>query len=421
MKKIVWLSNIAFSEHKISSNGTWLQPMAEELIKNASDIQLCNITLSDNNSVIEETVRGIRQYLIPKDKTYNYGQTASRRTCKRVAATIDNIQPDIVHIWGTENIWASIYKQGYIPQKTLLDIQGLLFACAEYYYGGLTFKEIFQSIHLKEIIMPWRILVQKKKVFKRRGNIEIECLKAFKNISVQSDWVKNHVREVNPGAFLYPTMIMLRKNFYSGACWKYTPVTDAPVIFSSTSAAVSFKGLHVLIKAIAVLKKKYPGVQLRLAGTINVGNYMVDGYSVFLKKLIRKYDLANNITYLGSLNEDQIIDQLINCHVCVVPSFVESYCLAFAEAMILGVPVVASYAGAMPELGEHGKEVLFYNSLDHISCAANIERLLTDKDLAEYLSVNGRKRRLEENDINKVVKCQLSIYEKLSNNDQRSL
>jgi glycosyltransferase involved in cell wall biosynthesis len=177
----------------------------------------------------------------------------------------------------------------------------------------------------------------------------------------------------------------------------------------------------VLIKAIAVLKKKYPRIQLRLAGTINVGNYLLDGYSVFLKKLIRKYNLTENIIYLGSLNEDQIIDQLISCHVCVVPSFVESYCLAFAEALILGVPAVASYAGAMPELAEHGKEALFYNSLDHISCAANIERLFTDRSLAEHLSVNGRKRRLEENDISKVVKHQLNIYENLSDNDQHSL
>jgi glycosyltransferase involved in cell wall biosynthesis len=421
MKKIVWLSNIAFSEQKISSNGTWLQPMAEELIKNAPDIQIYNVTLSDSSSVIEDTVRGISQYLVPKDKTHNYGQTASRRTCKRVAAIIDNIQPDIVHIWGTENIWASIYKQGYIKQKTLLDIQGLLFACAEYYYGGLTFKEILQSIHLKEIIMPWRILAQKKRDFRRRGNVEIECLKAFENISFQSNWVRERLTEVNPGAHLYPTRIMLRKNFYSNVHWQYRSITDEPVIFSSTSAAVSFKGLHVLIKAIAVLKKKYPRIQLRLAGTINVGNYLLDGYSVFLKKLIRKYNLTENIIYLGSLNEDQIIDQLISCHVCVVPSFVESYCLAFAEALILGVPAVASYAGAMPELAEHGKEALFYNSLDHISCAANIERLFTDRSLAEHLSVNGRKRRLEENDISKVVKHQLNIYENLSDNDQHSL
>ena len=65
-----------------------------------------------------------------------------------------------------------------------------------------------------------------------------------------------------------------------------------------------------------------------------------------------------------------MIGELLNCNVCVMPSFIETYCLAFAEAMMVGVPVVVSFAGAMPELAEHNKEAMFYNPLDHITCAA---------------------------------------------------
>ena len=36
------------------------------------------------------------------------------------------------------------------------------------------------------------------------------------------------------------------------------------------------------------------------------------------------------------------------CNVCVIPSFVETYCLALAEAMIVGCPTVVSYTSALP-------------------------------------------------------------------------
>ena len=49
--------------------------------------------------------------------------------------------------------------------------------------------------------------------------------------------------------------------------------------------------------------------------------------------------------------------------------FIETYCLSFAEAMIVGVPTVTSFTGAMPELARHGEESLFYNSIDYQTCA----------------------------------------------------
>ena len=203
---------------------------------------------------------------------------------------------------------------------------------------------------------------------------------------------------------------MLRKAFIESQKWAFHNVGDSPVVFSTCSAAVTYKGMHIIIKAIALLKSKYPKIKLKLAGSINVGNKLLDGYSVFLNKLIKKYGLQENVIYLGSLDENQIIAHLQEANACVIPSFIETYCLAFAESMIVGTPTIASFAGAMPELAENGKEALFYNSVDYYTCAALIDKVLQDKDLAKQLSINGRKRRLEENNYNLVVKTQLDIY-----------
>lgn len=411
MKKILWLCNTTFRDNKNIYSGSWLQPLAQELQASGS-VQIYNISIGNVIKPTQQDYLEIRQWIIPKRKADHYGQGACKQTCEEVFCLVNQIKPDLVHIWGTESIWASIYAQGYIKTKTIIDIQGLLYACADYYYGGLTFTEIIKSIHLKEIIMPWRTLFRKKRIFKKRGEAEICYLKKFAHISVQSDWVRRQISILNPNATYYDTKIMLRDSFYSADTWKFRK-TNEPVIFSSCAASVSYKGMHLLIKTIAVLKNKYPNIQLKLAGNINVGNKLIDGYSIFLQKQIEKYDLTNNVTYLGRLNEFELIEQLQNCHVCVVPSFVETYCLAFAEAMMVGTPTVVSYAGAMPELAQHGKEALFYNSADYRLAASYVDTLLTNKELSEKLSYNGRQKRLHENNKANVLQTQLNIYNKM--------
>lgn len=414
MKKILWLSNTKFSNTPITTTASWLQPLAEGL-QGSNAFKIYNITIGKVNAVEVSNYCNIQQWVIPENKFAKKRMIASVSTCKLISEIIDTVKPDLVHIWGTENIWASIHLQGYIKYPALLEIQGLLSVYYYYYYGGLTHTEMLQAVHLKELIMPWRTLFNKKNIFKKRGEIEKQCITKFEHIAYQSEWVRRHVSLINPTAQLYPTRIMLRDSFYSAEEWKFKASTQQPIVFSSSSGAIAYKGLHVLIKAVAILKTRYPAIQLRLAGQMKIGNLLLDGYSIFLTKLIRKYGLTNNVVFTGPIDEKQIIDELLQADVCVVPSFVETYCLAFAEAMIVGTPVVVSYAGAMPELANHKHEALFYNSLDHVDCAANINLLIQNRELAETLSRNARNKRLFENDSVKVLETQLNIYNLIVN------
>ena len=371
-------------------------------------MQICNVTFGNTSVVIQNDCAGIRQWIIP-ERTANYGQTATRKTCEEVARIEQIVQPDLVHAWGTEGAWISIHAKGYIKSPVLVDMQGLVFVIAEYFYGGLNFSEILRCIWLKEIIMPWRTLFWKKRIFEVRGQYETQYIKSLSNISCQAEWVKHQLTAIHPDASYYASKMILRDPFYKATPWQYRK-NDSPVIFSMCSAAPSFKGIHVLLKAIGVLKRKYPSIQLQLAGSIDVGNKLQDGYSVFLRKLIKKNGISDNVQYLGHLNADQIISHLQKCNVCVVPSFIESYCMVLAEAMIIGVPAVVSYSGAMPDLATHNKSALFYNSLDHGLCAAYIDMLINDRTLAETISANARENRLIENDLATVIETQLSIY-----------
>lgn len=208
--KVLWLSNIAFSSQKLKATASWLQPMAEQLAKS---VEMVNVSDGQVNKPTVSTLNKIKQWVIPFHATC-YGQEASEETCLQVQRIIDEEKPDLVHLWGTEKYWASIYRKGYIHVPTILDIQGLLAPYTDYYYGGLSWKEIIKSIHLKEVLMPWRTLFHKREVFRKRGICETRNIKSFKYIAYQSQWVKNYLSYTHPSALLFPTKIILRKGFY---------------------------------------------------------------------------------------------------------------------------------------------------------------------------------------------------------------
>lgn len=413
MKRILWLSNIAFSEEKIRETGTWQIAMAEALLK-TGEIELYNITNGDVKCIIKKDVCGVKQWIIPNEKkSKNY--LPSKKT-KQLIQNIENeINPDLVHIWGTENYWGMLAVQGLIKSKVLLEIQGLLFACSKVFYGGLTITEIFSCIGLKELLLPKRFLYFRKMDFEKRGFREIQIIKGIKHISIQSDWARANIKNENPTANIFDTGILLRKEFYQSKQWTFQN-SNKKIIFTTLSGANTYKGLHVLIRSVSILKQNNLNIELRIGSNMLERNYPIyDGYIIWMLKLIKKLDISNSIVWLGPLNSNEIVHEIQNASVFVIPSYVETYCLAFAEAMMVGIPTVVSYAGALPELALDGQSALFFPVGDSVSCASKIQQLLENKLLSETISNNSRKIAFERNDQNRVVKKQIEIYNSICN------
>lgn len=411
--KILWLCNIRFSNEKIRESGTWLQPLAQGLIENG-DVELYTIAESrETKEIVFEDVKGIHQYVIPWRKRRRYLQCLpSKKSVEDVTNILNIVKPDLVHVWGTESIWAymniSNCFEGY---KILLEIQGLTSSCYRYYYGGINWLERLKTISIEEVLRPWKSIYFNKLQFLRRGHVEVKSIRSFDNISYQSDWVKNEVEKITNNARLHSTKILLREAFYSANPWSEYP-HDGRAIFTVFAGVTPYKGLDVLLKALTVLKNNYPNVELRIAGKVQDSK---SGLTKYYTDKISKYGIKGNVTFLGPLNDCELINELQQANVAVIPSFVESYCLAFAEAMMVGTPTVSSTAAALPTLADNNKEALFYSPKDYNDCARKIEVLLKDRELANTISHNCRCRRFKENDKKLVIETQYSIYSDIIN------
>lgn len=408
--KVVWLSNVAFSNMEIQSTGTWLIAMGQALLSN-STIELHNIAQSNKCIYKKESIGSLTQYYVPIEKLKRNGLPSSK-TIKFIVEIIKEINPDIIHVWGTENYWGLLTARNFIKGVVLLEIQGLKYLVAKVYYGNLTLFELLKSINLKEILKPTTSLFAGKYRLYKWGKYEKEMIKAHENIATPSDWISFHVSLINKKCRKYRSGMILRKEFTESIQWDRKDVQDL-VIFSSSNVAHAYKGLHVLFKSLFILKKKYPSIILKIAGNHILSGIKTKGYLKFLKNEAKNLGINESIKWLGPLNSKEIVCQLRSSHVNVIPSFVESYSMTLAEAMMVGTPTVVAFSGAMPELAHHCESALFYTATDEVMCAMQIEKILKDKELAERLSDNARTIGLKRHDAKAIISKQLKIYEEL--------
>lgn len=410
MKKILWFSNVVFKDEAIVSTGTWLVATGSFLVE-SGEIELYNVSYGDVNEPVKYQINGITQWVVPRN-------TNSKFSSKEIVFFKEieaQIKPDLIHIWGTENNWGVLAINNYFQSPIVLDIQGILYAYAKTYYGDLSVFELLKCIGIKEVLRPKNLLYNKQKDFVRRGALEQSIIKNVTNISVQSEWVKAHIKSLNNTCKVFDTRILLRKEFYRAKKWDFADTSEDVVIFSLTSGSVPYKGMHVLIRAFAEIRKQYPNARLRIAGNYfsKKSYFRSNGYSKWLMSLAKGLKVDESIEWLGSIDVTTIISELSTASLVVIPSMAETYCLALAEAMYIGVPTVVSYSGAMTEMAVHGESAMYFSPGDYMSCSIQIKKILDNQFFAKKLSLKAIEVGTVRNNPNDFLSTQLNIYNSL--------
>jgi glycosyltransferase involved in cell wall biosynthesis len=108
--------------------------------------------------------------------------------------------------------------------------------------------------------------------------------------------------------------------------------------------------------------------------------------------LVDRFGLNGSVEFTGRLNLEELVEYYARAEIAVVPSLYEGFCLPAAEAMACGLPVVATTAGALPEVVDDGKCGILVPPRDHHALAGALKRLLSDKDLRQTMGKEGRER-----------------------------
>lgn len=413
---VLWLCNVALP--RIAEDmgkpptflGGWLEGMANAM---KGKVDLTVVFPIDAPEGVSGSVDGMSYIGVPRrSDRYSY----DKRTEAAFQDVLSSRRPDIVHIHGTE--WPhclamvnAAVTAGCI-EHTVVSIQGLASIIHRHYMGHLPYREC-SRFTLKDLVRK-NSLARQQQRFAAAGRYEVEALQRVKHVIGRTTWDRACTHQINPDINYHFCNESLREVFYQHE-WKLDDCEKHTILTSQSYYPL--KGFHLLLEALALVVKSFPDARLVVAGqsSSTKGSRVKKRlwsyhYPKYIDELADRLGIADRITYTGPLAASAMCDAYLRSHVFVMPSSIENSTNSLAEAMLLGVPCVASYVGGIPDMLEHGKEGLLFQSDAPYMMAHYICGVFGSDDLALRLSANARQRALVRHDRKVNADTLYSIY-----------
>ncbi len=155
-------------------------------------------------------------------------------------------------------------------------------------------------------------------------------------------------------------------------------------IVAVASADAPLKGVSYLLEAVAKVAAERH-VELTLVSKLDP-----DGPSA---RLIDELAIADRVSVVSGIDDAELAELLASAQIACVPSLYEGFSLPAVEHMSCGTPLVATRAGALPEVvGENEEAAILVEPRDAGALAQAFIRLFDDPDLRTRLGEGGRAR-----------------------------
>lgn len=406
--RVLWLCSTPLSDSDGGGSGTWLGAMARGLLA-AGRVRLGIVALGDVSHFVRRDCGGAQQWLAPVRARPRGNGLPPSSLLAAIHAAHREFAPDLVHVWGTESYLGLLTARGLIAAPAILTMQGLKHRVAACYPGALTGPERLRCLGVKEIAKAV-LLRHRAREYRWWGRFEREMMAGHRWVICQTRWQEAHVRSCARGSRVCHLDLPLREAFETTGAWQGHP--SEARLFALTNGLPT-KGIHVAVRAASALRKSFPALQLRIAGAVPGRGIGRNAYLHWVEGEIEHHDLRGHVAWLGRLSGDQIARELQSASAMVIPTFIESYCMAFAEAMRIGVPTAVAYTGGTAHLGEDEATCLFFPAGDQAACVHSLHRLLTDHSLALRLSSRARQVAAARHDRSQLAEQQADIYHRV--------
>ena len=141
--------------------------------------------------------------------------------------------------------------------------------------------------------------------------------------------------------------------------------------YYTVSQNIPHKNLVTLIKTMAIIREKSPGIPFRLLVSGISGNA-----DEAVKELIDKYSLMDEVVFTGYISNAERNCLCRNARAFLFPSYFEGFGIPPVEAMMLGQRVITTNATSIPEVTMDKAEYVD----DYLNPEAWIESMMKTKD-----------------------------------------
>lgn len=360
--------------------GHWMSELLSGL-RDRCGLEMGVVTAYPMAQTCRFSAGGVEYYIIgqPRFQSIFSCTPEQLRACVEI---VNSFRPDVIHVHGSERFYGLLGARSLVKTPVLISIQGLLRACAAEFFGALGALDLWHAEALHEVLTYRGLLWGYQKL--RAGVAqESEILRSATAVAGRTEWDRSWIQTLAPQARYFHIGEMLRPTFFAST-WTPDSHEEHSIIF--TNAGIPYRGTEVLLAALAMLKPDFPNARLLLAGSSGRRFGRLSAYDLFLRDRVGHLGLSDSVEWLGQLDSLAMAEQLTRSHVFAICSYVENSPNSLCEAMTVGVPCVASYAGGIPSLIEEERTGLLFPKGDAAKLAANIRRLFTDRNLCVRLS-----------------------------------
>lgn len=407
--KVLWFTNTAAGAGEYlnlnSFGGGWLDGLSSSLKDNVD----LHIAFYHNQDIPEFTFKGITYHPIDMKlskikiiKNIFFPHVKDEDDLKQYLKIIDRVNPDLIHIHGTENPFGCIVHHTSLP--VVFSIQGIISSILDKYYSGIdkAYGKFKNKGSLKELILQ-NNFNKAHRFLRTQKVIEQKNLLRAKYIIGRTKWDERVTRVLAPKSQYFHNDEILRNKFYEH---EWQPGFDGQCLkIYSTNGNSIYKGFETICKTLYLLQQYGINVEWRVAG-IKPSDTIVS----IVKKMLGNEFPDSGLVFLGPINDEEIIRNLKNADVYVMPSHIENSPNNLCEAMILGLPCIATCAGGTGSILENGEEGILIQDGDAYSMAGSVLELYHNFNIAIQMGADARKKALKRHEKTKIINDLLKIY-----------
>lgn len=253
--------------------------------------------------------KGQTFHILPAGKKGRRMPTLYRDDRRHLRTCLEQIQPDLVHGWGTEDVYAlGAVFSGY---PHLISMQGIL-----------SHYVLKNRLHPKEYL---------------QAALEVCLLQRAECVTVESQWGAQLLERRNPR--LKPVLVEYGVNHhFLDVEWKPDPQKPVALFVGSIQAR---KGIHDAVAAFS--DPALSGMELWVAGAV------ASPWSHGLRERA-----PANVKWLGRLSSTEIASAMSRAWCLVLPTRADTSPNVVKEARVIGLPVVTSPCGGQSTYIQEG-------------------------------------------------------------------
>jgi glycosyltransferase involved in cell wall biosynthesis len=316
---------------------------------------------------------------------------------------IDDFDPDIIQIFGSENPFGLIIKE--VKKPVIIHIQGYLLVWEGKWFTGVSKWDQFRYSSLKDLLLM-RGTFNDFFAFRKRAKTEEVILKNCNYYMGRTNFDKRIALLISPESKYFHCEEFIRREFFDK---EWNNFLRKEITCISTLKATSYKGVDLLFEVSRILKRysKFT-FKFKICGVSEN-----EGYIRLIKKKFKTDFNSLNIEFLGKLSANDLVNQLCNSDFYIHPSYIENSPNSICEAMATGVPIIATNVGGVSTLIEDQLEGILTQEGEPFSLAGAIVELALNYDKARELGRNARIRAFKRHQPDVILENLLKIYNEI--------